>query len=61
MPGGKPMSKRKKRIAYGMATIMLFIVELLIALFVHDNFIRPYVGDVLRVDRNLRKVFHTLL
>lgn len=49
MPGGKPMSKRKKRIAYGMATIMLFIVELLIALFVHDNFIRPYVGDVLVV------------
>lgn len=43
------MSKRKKRIAYGMATIMLFIVELLIALFVHDNFIRPYVGDVLVV------------
>lgn len=49
MPGGKPMSKRKKRIAYGKATIMLFIVELLIALFVHDNIIRPYVGDVLVV------------
>lgn len=24
-------------------------VEILIALFVHDNFIRPYVGDVLAV------------
>jgi len=41
------MEKRKKRIAYGIATAVLFLIELLIALFVHDNFIRPYVGDVL--------------
>ncbi|WP_242835156.1 DUF2809 domain-containing protein [Clostridium sartagoforme] len=25
----------------------MFIVEALIALFVHDNFIRPYIGDIL--------------
>jgi hypothetical protein len=30
-------------------TVLLFIVETLIALFVHDNFIRPYFGDVLVV------------
>ena len=28
---------------------ILFGIELLIALFVHDNFVRPYVGDVLVV------------
>ncbi|WP_346236836.1 DUF2809 domain-containing protein [Niabella insulamsoli] len=27
----------------------LFIIEILIAVFVHDNFIRPYMGDVLVV------------
>ena len=43
------MDIRKKRIAYGVATVGLFLVELLIALFVHDRFIRPYVGDVLVV------------
>jgi hypothetical protein len=32
-----------------MATVVLFVIELLIALFVHDKFIRPYVGDVLVV------------
>jgi len=43
------MDIREKRIAYGVATVGLFLVELLIALFVHDRFIRPYVGDVLVV------------
>lgn len=28
---------------------MLLIIEVLIALFVHDRFVRPYVGDVLVV------------
>ena len=41
--------KRKKRLAYLLATMVLFGIELLIALFVHDKFIRPYVGDVLVV------------
>lgn len=29
--------------------ILLFVVEVLIALYVHDNFVRPYIGDVLVV------------
>ena len=39
----------KKRLFYIIATIILIVVEVLIALFVHDKFIRPYVGDVLVV------------
>lgn len=39
----------KKRICYAFATVGIFLTELLIALFVHDNFIRPYVGDMLVV------------
>ncbi len=34
---------------YFVATVVLFIIEVLIALFVHDSFIRPYLGDVLVV------------
>lgn len=30
-------------------TILIFTIEVLIALFVHDAFIRPYFGDVLVV------------
>lgn len=34
---------------YFSITILVFIIEVVIALYVHDNFIRPYVGDVLVV------------
>lgn len=34
---------------YFLATLALFIVEVLIALFVRDAFVRPYVGDYLVV------------
>jgi len=34
---------------YFIATIILFLVEVFIALFVHDSFIRPFFGDVLVV------------
>lgn len=37
----------KKR--YARLTLLLFGIEVLIALFVRDNFIRPYVGDYLVV------------
>lgn len=37
------------RIKYLIATVVLLLIEVLIALFVHDNFIRPYVGDMLVV------------
>jgi hypothetical protein len=30
-------------------TVLLFVIEVLIALYVHDHFIRPYVGDYLVV------------
>lgn len=38
-----------KRIKYLIATMILLTIEVLIALFVHDTFIRPYIGDVLVV------------
>ncbi len=34
---------------YFVLTILLFITEVIIALYVHDNFVRPYIGDVLVV------------
>lgn len=34
---------------YFLLTIILFVIEVLIALFVKDAIIRPYVGDVLVV------------
>ncbi|WP_052257111.1 DUF2809 domain-containing protein [Flavobacterium sp. AED] len=33
---------------FGFA-ILIFFIEVLIALFVHDTFVRPYLGDVLVV------------
>lgn len=35
--------------SYLNLAVLLFLVEVLIALFVRDNFIRPYFGDVLVV------------
>lgn len=40
---------KKKRQIYALITIALITTEVLIALFIHDSFIRPYVGDVLVV------------
>jgi Protein of unknown function (DUF2809) len=34
---------------YFFVTVLLFGIEVLIAVFVHDNFVRPYVGDTLVV------------
>lgn len=39
----------KKRWIYIVLTIILLTIEVLIALFIHDNFVRPYIGDVLVV------------
>ena len=36
-------------VRYFVATILLFITEVLIALYVHDTIIRPYIGDLLVV------------
>ena len=37
----------KKRLSYFLIFCSLMAVEVCIALFVHDSFIRPYVGDML--------------
>lgn len=37
----------KKRVVYGIIALLLLIIEVLIALFVRDSFIRPYGGDIL--------------
>lgn len=37
----------KKRVGYFIGFIIVLGIEILIALFVHDKFIRPYIGDVL--------------
>lgn len=37
----------KKRWLYLAAFLLFLAVEVFIALFVHDRFVRPYIGDVL--------------
>ncbi len=39
--------KLKLRISFLTVFILLLTVEVLIALFVHDDFVRPYVGDMI--------------
>ena len=39
----------KLNIKYLCVFIAVFIIEAIIAVFIHDNFIRPYIGDVLVV------------
>lgn len=43
------MSRTAKRLAYLAAFLLFTAAEVLIALFVHDRFVRPYVGDMLVV------------
>ena len=43
------MDLAKKRLGYMLATLILLGIEVCIALFVRDKFIRPYVGDMLVV------------
>lgn len=37
------------RIKYIVGFLVLLIIEIFIALYIHDDFIRPYIGDVLVV------------
>ncbi len=39
--------KTRLRITYIIFFLVILITEICIALFIHDDFIRPYVGDVL--------------
>lgn len=43
------LTKTKKRIMFFLLFLIFTIVEVLIAIFVNDNFIRPYIGDMLVV------------
>ena len=44
------MTKTSKlRITYLLLTLLLIGIEVLIALFVHDSIIRPFIGDLLVV------------
>lgn len=41
------MKKISKRFLFISLFIICLLIEILIAVFIHDNFIRPYVGDIL--------------
>ena len=41
------MIRRKLRMIYGVSFILILSIEICIALFIRDSFIRPYVGDML--------------
>lgn len=41
--------KKKMKIVYAALTVLFLMVEIIIALYIHDDFIRPYVGDGLVV------------
>ncbi len=43
------MNRTKQRMIWAAAFLLLLGVEVCIALFVHDSFVRPYLGDVLAV------------
>lgn len=43
------MKRFGKRGFYLTAFLVLLVIEVLIALFVHDRFVRPYLGDVIVV------------
>lgn len=43
------MSVMKQRLIWAAAFLILLAAEVCIALFVHDSFVRPYLGDVLAV------------
>lgn len=41
------MSRNKLRLRYAIAFGIILLVEIIIALFVRDDYIRPYGGDIL--------------
>ena len=45
----KTLNKMKKRLIFGLAALAVLGIEVLIAVFVYDRFVRPYLGDVLAV------------
>ena len=43
------MRDKKLRLLYVIGTLLLLVTEVLIALYVHDSIIRPFIGDMLVV------------
>jgi hypothetical protein len=43
------MTVTRERSLYAIATVGLLLIEILIAAFVHDRFVRPHLGDTLAV------------
>ena len=39
--------KNRLRLIYGVLFLVILTIEILIALFVRDDFVRPYIGDML--------------
>ena len=39
--------KRKSRILYLIVFIILLCIEIFIAVYIHDDIIRPYIGDII--------------
>ena len=39
--------KKRINLTYLLIFVLLLTAEILIAIFVHDDFVRPYIGDVL--------------
>lgn len=46
---GWKAARKKQRAVYAVLFVLLFFIEVLIAVYVHDSLIRPYVGDILVV------------
>ena len=40
---------KRSRLIYAGIFVLLFAVEIIIGMYVHDSFVRPYVGDMLVV------------
>ena len=47
LKGGRYL--KNKRLFYGILFAVLVITEVVIGVFVHDGFVRPYLGDVIVV------------
>ena len=40
---------KRKRLLFAVSAVILLVIEILIGLFIHDSFVRPYLGDALVV------------
>lgn len=43
------LTAKRARLVYLTVFLLLFAVEIMIGMYVHDSFVRPYVGDMLVV------------